>query len=144
MENSWMANEPVHENSNNVVSATSKGSWLRPACAYVQSDQSLCKSLEYSMSFKLLTEHHLEFLNLLNRRLHRLVWVYNCQNATLLEIKCHGSNGIHSYQTAQSDLGLQWLNMHICSNIERKYRTIVYCSSDCAYTVVDSKENRKQ
>ena len=59
-----MANEPVHENSNNVVSATSKGSWLRPACAYVQSDQSLCKSLEYSMSFKLLTEHHLEFLSL--------------------------------------------------------------------------------
>ena len=27
----------------------------------------------------------------LKRRLHRLVWVYNCQNATLLEIKCRGS-----------------------------------------------------
>ena len=27
----------------------------------------------------------------LNRRLHRLVWVYTCQNATLLEITCHGS-----------------------------------------------------
>ena len=37
---------------------------LRPACAYVQSDQSLCLSLEYSMSVKLLTEHHLEFLSL--------------------------------------------------------------------------------
>ena len=37
---------------------------LRPACAYAQSDQSLCKSLEYSMSVKLLTEHHLEFLSL--------------------------------------------------------------------------------
>ena len=37
---------------------------LRPACAYAQSDQSLCKSLEYSMSVKLLTEHHLEFLTL--------------------------------------------------------------------------------
>ena len=24
-------------------------------------------------------------------RLHRLVWVYTCQNATLLEITCHGS-----------------------------------------------------
>ena len=35
---------------------------LRPGCAYVQSDQSLCLSLEYSMSVKLLTEHHLEFL----------------------------------------------------------------------------------
>ena len=37
---------------------------LRPACAYAQSDQSLCLSLEYSMSVKLLTEHHLEFLSL--------------------------------------------------------------------------------
>ena len=37
---------------------------LRSACAYAQSDQSLCWSLEYSMSVKLLTEHHLEFLSL--------------------------------------------------------------------------------
>ena len=37
---------------------------LRSACAYAQYDQSLCKSLEYSMSVKLLTEHHLEFLTL--------------------------------------------------------------------------------
>ena len=37
---------------------------LRSACAYAQSDQSLCQSLEYSMSAKLLTEHHLEFLSL--------------------------------------------------------------------------------
>ena len=35
---------------------------LRSACAYAQSDQSLCKSLEYSMTVKLLIEHHLEFL----------------------------------------------------------------------------------
>ena len=39
----------------------------RSACAYAQSDQSLCLSLEYSMSGKLLTEHQLK------RRLHRLV-----------------------------------------------------------------------
>ena len=31
-------------------------------CAYEQYDQSLCWSLEYSISDKLLTEHHLEFL----------------------------------------------------------------------------------
>ena len=37
---------------------------LRSACAYAQSDQSLCLSLEYSMSAKLLTEHQLEFLSL--------------------------------------------------------------------------------
>ena len=37
---------------------------LRSACAYAKSDQSLCWLLEYSMSVKLLTEHHLEFLSL--------------------------------------------------------------------------------
>ena len=37
---------------------------LRSGCAYAQSDQSLCKSLEYSKIVKLLNEHHLEFLSL--------------------------------------------------------------------------------
>ena len=37
---------------------------LRSACAYAQSDQSLCLSLAYSMTVKLLTEHHLGFPNL--------------------------------------------------------------------------------
>ena len=37
---------------------------LRSACAYAQSDQSLCLLLEYSRKVKLLTEHHLEFLSL--------------------------------------------------------------------------------
>ena len=37
---------------------------LRSASAYAQSNQSLCLSLEYSMTVKLLTEHHLEFLSL--------------------------------------------------------------------------------
>ena len=37
---------------------------LRSACAYAQSDQSLCSSLKYSMGVKLLTEHHLELLSL--------------------------------------------------------------------------------
>ena len=32
--------------------------------AYAQSDQSLCWSLEYSKSVKLLTEHHVEFVSL--------------------------------------------------------------------------------
>ena len=44
--------EPRHKISNNVV------------CAYAQADQSLCWSLEYFMTVKLLTEHHLEFLSL--------------------------------------------------------------------------------
>ena len=37
---------------------------LRSACAYAQSDQSLCLSFEYFRSVKLLTEHNLEFLSL--------------------------------------------------------------------------------
>ena len=37
---------------------------LRSACAYAQSDQSLCLSLECPMSVKLLTEHHLRFLSI--------------------------------------------------------------------------------
>ena len=49
--------EPWHEISNTVVCVTSKGS-DQPA------HQSLCESLQYSMSVKLLTEHHLEFLSL--------------------------------------------------------------------------------
>ena len=32
----------------------------------------------------------------LNRRFHRLVWVYTCQNTTLLEITCRGSFAITS------------------------------------------------
>ena len=43
------------------------------------------------MIVKLLTEHHVEFLGL-KRRLQRLDRVYTCQNATLLEISCTGSN----------------------------------------------------
>ena len=37
---------------------------LRSACAYAQSDQSLCRSLEYYVTVVLLTEQHLEFLSL--------------------------------------------------------------------------------
>ena len=37
---------------------------LRSACAYAQSDQSLCQSLKCFTSVKLLTNHRLEFLSL--------------------------------------------------------------------------------
>ena len=45
---------------------------LRSASAYAQSDQSLSLSLEYSMTVKLLTEHHLEFLSLMGHAKTRL------------------------------------------------------------------------
>ena len=39
--------------------------YVRPAKAHTdQTDQSLCQSFEYAINVKLLTEHHLEFLNL--------------------------------------------------------------------------------
>ena len=53
--------EPHYEISNNVVCATSS---LRPACAYPQSDQSLCLSPEYSITVKLLSKQQLEILSL--------------------------------------------------------------------------------
>ena len=58
-----------HEISNNVESETSKAS-DQPALiisyhrSYTQSDQSLCYSLEYFMSVKLLTVRHLKFLSI--------------------------------------------------------------------------------
>ena len=77
-------NELRHEISNNVVCATSKAS----------DQSSLIKGfacclnilwVEYSMS-------RTSFgVSKLKRRLHRLVWVYTCQNTTLLEITYRGS-----------------------------------------------------
>ena len=64
---------------------------LRSACAYAQSDQSLCKWLEYSKSVKLLTEQHLEFLSLKGGCTGSSESTQVCQNATLLEITCRGS-----------------------------------------------------
>ena len=37
---------------------------LRSACEYAQSDHSLCSSLEYLMTVRLLTKHQFEFLSL--------------------------------------------------------------------------------
>ena len=59
---------------------------LRSACAYMQSDQSLCKSLEYSLTVKLLTEQHLEFLSLKGGCTGSSEYI--CRNATMLEITC--------------------------------------------------------
>ena len=58
------------------------------------------------MNINLRIEHNLEFL-------HRLVRVYTCQNATLLEITCRGSfikvlmGNSENHKSA--DLDQQWL-----------------------------------
>ena len=57
-----MGRKQSNQTNQNQQCGTCDQQSLRSACAYVQSDQSLYQSLEYSMSVKLLTEHHLEFL----------------------------------------------------------------------------------
>ena len=55
---------------------------LRPVCAH---------ALDYSITIKLLTEHHLEFLSLKGGYTGSSESINSCQNATFLEITCHGS-----------------------------------------------------
>ena len=74
--------EPRNEVSNYVVYATSKGS---DQPAHTRSLIRAFASDEYSMRIKLLILHHLEFL-ILNEGC-----TGSYQNATLLEIMCHGS-----------------------------------------------------
>ena len=62
---------------------------LRPACTYAQSDQSLCWLPKYSITVKLLTEHHLEFLSL-NGGCTGSSESTHVNNTTLLEITCRG------------------------------------------------------
>ena len=79
---------------------------LRSACAYAQSDQSLCLSLEYSMTVKLLNEHHLEFLSLKG----------GCRGwseSTLVKIP----HCWKSHVTAHISLFLQSLNSRRCGSV---------------------------
>ena len=72
--------EPVHEIFNNVVCATSKAS---DQPAHTRSlIRAFASRLSILWSFGVFK---------LKRRLQKLVWVYTCQNATLLEISCTGS-----------------------------------------------------
>ena len=64
---------------------------LRSSCAYAQSDQSLCSSLKYSMSVKLLIEHLLEFLSLKGPSESTLVKMPHCWKAhvTTIIVLCY-------------------------------------------------------
>ena len=72
---------------------------LRPACAYAQSDESLCKSLEYFMTVKLLTEHLLGFLNVKGGCI-------DTSESTLVKIphcwKSHVVDQLFSYKSTQT------------------------------------------
>ena len=74
-------NEPRHVIPNTVVPVTSECS---DQPAYTRSlIRSFASRLNILRPFG---------VSKLKRGLHRLVWVYTCQNATLLETTCHGSN----------------------------------------------------
>ena len=69
--------EPWHEISNNVVFATSKAS---DQSAHTHS---LIRAFASRLNIKWVLSYG---LNVVKRRLQWLVWVYTCQNTTLLEI----------------------------------------------------------
>ena len=69
--------------SNNVVCATSKGS-DQPVHT-----RSLIRA--FASRLNILGDRTSFGVSKLKRKLHRLVWIYTCQNAALLEITCHGS-----------------------------------------------------
>ena len=87
-----------------MVSATSK---VSDQPAHMQSDQSLCLSFEYSMSVKLLTEHHLE---LVTAQAGLSLYLSKC---TSLEIMCHVSYtiGFFSYL---------YLNVNVCCGYSKE------------------------
>ena len=97
---------------------------LRRACAYVQSDQSLCWSLEYSMNIQLLTEHHLEFLSFKGVctgssastlakmpqcwKSHDMVQMFSVKTST------NAWAGLHDFGTYQQATKAQ-TSLHICT-----------------------------
>ena len=89
-----------YEISNNVVCATSKAS---DQPALTQTDQSHCKSLDYSMSVKLLTEHHFEFLSLIggctgsSESIH--VKMPHCSKSHVAAQLCCGAHWKHLNET---------------------------------------------
>ena len=86
--------EPWHGISNNVVCATSKAS-DQPAHA-----RSLIRA--FVCSLNILCDWKSSGVAKLKRGLQRLVGVYTCPNATLLEITCHGSILYHISISKQS------------------------------------------
>ena len=79
---------PQHEISNNVVCATSKTSDQPTHTRNLIRTFASCLKILYEF-FK---SYWSNIISKLKRRPHRLIWVYTCQNATLLEITCRGSN----------------------------------------------------
>ena len=95
---------------------------LRPACAYAQSDQSLCYLLEYSTIVKQLTEHHLEFLclNVSCRGSYEstLVKMSNCWKSNAVAQIIASSCDFHSCTEGSDELAL----MQYGKGLHQQYR----------------------
>ena len=85
--------EPWHGISNNVVCATSKPQ-ISLRIRAVWSEPLLVAWIFYECYA---TDWTSFWVSKPKRRLHRLVWAYTCQNATLLEITCYGSFHARNY-----------------------------------------------
>ena len=64
--------------------------------------------------------------------LHRLVWVYTYQNATVLEITCHGSNAwalhhIHLSNQFPKSIVFEKVIKHACFIDQQKYSFLFNC-----------------
>ena len=95
---------------------------LRSDCAYTQSDQSLRLSLEYSMTVKLVTEHHLEFLS--------------------FKGGCTGS-----YESTLVKMPHCWkshVSAHICSNISNTISLVPTCSRVCMFQASEDVEGQRR
>ena len=113
---------------------------LRSACAYAQSDQSLCMSLELSMSVKLLTEHHLEFLSLrggcTGSSEYTLFKIPNCWKSHVTAQYYHIFLGLGSYE---DDKGLQKRRYE-----EERDETTLYKAIIMTYVVVDQSQVKQR
>ena len=92
---------------------------LRSACAYAQSDQSLCLSLEYSMTVKLQSKHHLEIISLkggcTGSSESTLVKIPHCWKS---HVAAHLSMAINHYQQRTQFLwSLHIVNYHYVTTV---------------------------
>ena len=119
-----------NEPSNNVVCATSKDSDQSVHTRSLTRAFASYLNILWVLSYWLYTIWSFQ----LKRRLHRLVWVYTCQNATLLEITCHGSNlsvrvpeGQILVYVKRVVIGIWWMELRaIVTSRECCYWSILY------------------
>ena len=89
---------------------------LRPACAYAQTDQTLCWSLEYSMTVKLLTDPIMGFLSLTRG-------CTGSSEATLVKMPHCWKSRVAAQMCLMLDLFLWGHLSHYCDNCVTNYVT---------------------